>query len=128
MKFRNDSIYVNNHTAVNPNGEIRGQAERGFVCFQGPNAVSDYTIVAGSLSLSPNPFTSTFHIELESDRDQLASFDVVDLTGNVIYNTERTISSGYNRIEMTPHNISKGLYVLRMKTAYGQIVWKIMKD
>ncbi len=128
MKFRNDSVYVNNHTALNPNGEIRGQAERGFVCFAGPNSVSDYTIRAGSVLLSPNPFSSLLHIELESDRDQLANIEITDLTGNIVYSTVVNIGAGYNRISVSPYTVTTGLYVMRMKTAYGQLVWKILKD
>lgn len=67
------------------------------------------------LSVLPNPFENDLQMNIQSDKAQAITIQLVDMTGREVYRSNKVISAGNNIIVMSSlGGLSKGLYVLRM--------------
>lgn len=69
-----------------------------------------FTIEPG-LQVYPNPFINLFNIEIINDNEGKYSIQVIDVTGNEIYNC--SLLSNVTQIELS--SIASGLYFLNLK-------------
>jgi hypothetical protein len=73
----------------------------------------------------PNPFTSTFNVNLGSVEVPLATIELFKITGEKAYSKQLTNTSGTVQIE--PVNLSPGIYMLRVKTGQTEKTLKVVK-
>ena len=77
-----------------------------------------------SISIDPDPNKGSFTVKGEFEG--LNSIDVIDVTGKVIYKHNETPVSGTINRAVNTGNIPAGLYLLRLYTAQGIVVQKLM--
>ena len=129
LMFRNDSVYVNLHTTANPNGEIRGQAERGYHCFTLTSALQENNVHYQNVSLYPNPVVKDLTLAFTATVDRSAELIIADMTGRKLYGNTISISSGENKMSLDVNNLAKGIYLLSIQTADNtSIISKFIKD
>lgn len=70
------------------------------------------------LVLYPNPISSETYISQYSDIDQQVNIEIFDLRGQLVFQLDYTLLSGYNRIQpfKQAHHFNNGIYLLRMTT------------
>ena len=73
----------------------------------------------------PNPFTSTFNVNLGSAEIPSATIELFKITGGKVYSKQFTNTSGTVQIE--PQNLSPGVYMLRVKTGQTEKTLKVVK-
>lgn len=108
--FRNNQVYLNVHNMQNMNGEIRGQINRGQVC---------YTMIVGvdelnnelNVEVYPNPFVDQIQIKGE-DMEETISVQLVDLTGKVI--ASELVSTVNKTITLNTAAIQPGTYFIQL--------------
>lgn len=106
LKFRNDAMYVNVHTAANANGEVRGQIIRGSECMQVALGVEE--LENGNLTIYPNPTNDKLTISFDNYTGETA-VQVMDLFGKTVYNTTATSSTTTIDVSELPN----GIYLVR---------------
>lgn len=117
VQFRNDSIYVNLHTAANPNGEVRGQVLRGGACEDMSTGIYDIE-PEEFLDMYPNPANSTVTISFK-DFDGPLELEIVDLTGKLV----RTETLTQPLAVLDVSELTPGLYVMNVK---GKVATRLM--
>lgn len=124
LQFRRDSIYVNVHTADNPNGEIRGQVLRDGPCtVLAPTAVNDITKTSLNAKLYPNPITNDLNIEIsDADYTKGASVKLLDMTGKILM-TKANINQ-LTTIDLTTY--SRGVFFIVVETESKRMTEKIV--
>ena len=80
----------------------------------------------------PNPFSSTFFIDINLPAEQMVCFQLLDATGNLLCNSNSFIPSGLQHLESTEIwpslvNHNEGIYLLRIISEQITIVKKIVK-
>lgn len=103
VKFRNNEMYVNVHTAANANGEVRGQIIRGSECMQTVLGIEEAQ--ENNLSVFPNPTNSILNVISENLTGNII---VTDVLGKRLQDVEVT---GVNTtIDFT--NLPNGVYMI----------------
>ncbi len=105
LKFRNNEMYVNIHTAANMNGEIRGQVIRGSECMQsavGLDEIEEYNLI-----VYPNPTNDKITVSVEN-LDGEVELRITDLFGKIV-NT-KVIQTNETIIDLT--NLPSGVYMV----------------
>lgn len=108
--FRNNQIYLNVHNMENANGEIRGQINRGQVCYDMLASIDDLNDEF-NMDVYPNPFTNELTIE-SNNLPATAMIQVIDLTGKVMLS--EIMSSIDNTIKLNTSTIQAGIYFLQI--------------
>ncbi len=108
--FRNNQIYLNVHNMENANGEIRGQINRGQVCYDMVASIDDLNDEF-NMDVYPNPFTNELTIE-SNNLPVTAMIQVIDLTGKVMLS--EIMSSIDNTIKLNTSTIQAGIYFLQI--------------
>jgi hypothetical protein len=62
----------------------------------------------------PNPFNESFRIRLNSDSDQDIRISIVTQPGKVVYEETKRAIPGENIFTITPADLKKGYYTLRI--------------
>jgi hypothetical protein len=73
----------------------------------------------------PNPFTSTFNVNLGNEEVPLATIELFKITGGKVYSKQFTNTSGTVPIE--PQNLTPGVYLLKVKTGQSEKTLKVVK-
>ena len=84
--------------------------------------VADVSGKLGSMSVSPNPNTGSFTLELISDRQEQAQITIVDILGSRL--KEFTVET--NKANDIRLGIASGIYFISATTSYGKTVQKIV--
>ncbi|MEO5572437.1 MAG: CHRD domain-containing protein [Bacteroidia bacterium] len=112
--FRNDSAYINLHTVANPNGEIRGQVERGFYCFSLTTGISENNLEVENFSTYPNPVNGILNISFNGKVKDNAKVIVTDVEGRQILSQNANVINGENKIAVDATAFSKGMYFVQI--------------
>lgn len=105
LKFRNNEMYLNVHTAANANGEVRGQVIRGSECMQTVLGVDE--LIENKISIYPNPTNGQLNIELDNFQGE-TTLRLTDLFGKEIRKINMTNSS--TTVDMS--ELTSGVYLL----------------
>lgn len=90
---------------------------------------NDKAEVLSSLSIYPNPFSSTFSVNFSSEENRNGKLAVVDMTGRTVFANEYLITQGSNTIRLNEiDNIPSGIYFLRMESGNSVITSKLVKQ
>ncbi|MCC6461155.1 MAG: T9SS type A sorting domain-containing protein [Saprospiraceae bacterium] len=80
-----------------------------------------------SLDVQPNPFTDATMLRFSAAKDQEVQFIVTDVQGREIERFRMTARQGWNAWNWQP-DLSAGLYYIRLQTAEGTAVRKLIKE
>lgn len=111
---------------LNPtnSNEILKRAHDWFYGLQGTASIDEIgTILSGMGQNYPNPSNGFTTIPLENI-DQQMNFELVDITGKVVYNKQ--ITKGTNRIELSTASFGAGKYLYRLIDTKGNTICKSM--
>ncbi len=125
LMFRNDSAYVNLHTVANPNGEIRGQVERGYYCYSSPTGINENNLAA-DVSMFPNPVTNNLHIRINSAQTKNATATIYNIIGSEIISVTVNTISVDNSINVS--SLVNGMYFIVIKSSYGSYAQHFIKE
>lgn len=127
LMFRNDSVYINLHTAANPNGEIRGQAERGYYCAT-ITAVSEASAMFENATAFPNPVIKTFYLSFHSSMNEKIDIVISDAAGRELYHDRTSVHKGENKLSINAEELQQGIYFISLKNNYTEINTRFIKE
>jgi Cu/Zn superoxide dismutase len=130
---RNDSTYINIHTSVFANGEVRGQLMRNYrisTLSSSPTSVTNVNAnVAKDLNVYPNPIVNELNIDLNSLVSGNATIVIYDLNGKAVYTKMKQVSVGNNVLNLNAENLKSGLFIVELQLNNELVArTKIMKD
>lgn len=124
LMFRNDSAYINLHTTANPNGEIRGQVERGFYCAV-TTAINENDFAA-NVALYPNPATHSLHLKINATQIKNAVAAIYNIIGNKIITANVNTTGNDNEINIS--SLAKGMYFIEIISSEGNYTQRFVKE
>jgi hypothetical protein len=124
--FMNNEMYVNFHTAANPNGEVRGNILQGGECFI-TTGIAGTGVIADGWMVYPVPASSTATIQFDGTKNSHGEIQVTDLSGRIVLNDAINISAGENKIDLDVSSLSSGIYGVRLisekeRSSVGKLV------
>ncbi len=117
MLFRNGMVYINLHTAANPDGEIRGHVERGPACGSGLGTSIFTPAAEASWSLWPNPASESVFLNVPPSAEGGVA-TLLDLTGKVRRSIQLGARNTVQRLDL--QGLGEGMYLLRTTDANGR--------
>ncbi len=98
-----------------------------YIEVEGGDPVSVEEIVVSSANAYPNPFTDIINVEIESAVSEDAEISVVNLSGQVVYMTNKHLSAGQNSFEINADNYVPGVYFIRINGSEINETLKMVK-
>lgn len=95
-------------------------------CIVSTNSPED---IFGSVAVYPNPFTEQLNIEVELRESKDISIQVLDLTGQLIWNQEFEQSPAGIQVfnPELPHSLIAGMYLISIETDQSKVIRKVVK-
>lgn len=126
VQFRNDEIYVNIHTMMHPNGEVRGQVMRGGTCMNVPTSTRQAAWDV-ALTVFPNPASDQVTLGMESPLPADGAITITNLYGQVVFNEQFGAGVVLDNHTINVSELPTGLYLLTIRTGEQQITTKLVK-
>jgi hypothetical protein len=79
------------------------------------------------IKVMPNPFKTSFRIELESNVSETADISIIGPSGNILWNEKRYIIPGNNILTIDPAWLSDGYYTLKISGKSISRIARIIK-
>ena len=96
-----------------------------FETFDAQAAVCKEVIAGSSLTTYPNPSTSDFNIDLETDElEGEATLMITDAKGAVVHSQDIKIIKGNNNFVIQKFNAEPGIYYISVRTATSTVTTK----
>jgi hypothetical protein len=126
--FLNNQVYVNVHTALFPNGEVRGQVLHSGTCSNASTAVNELSKIVMDYSVYPNPSANEWlnvsFTGLENAKGRLL---LNDLSGRVVSENVIDINRGSNSYKIA-NDIKPGVYMLEIQIGNErQLISRVMR-
>ena len=128
LQFRNENIYMNLHTAVNPTGEIRGQVYRGARNLQVVLATQPAAVLPETFSTAPNPFSSALTLSFDARFSATGQLRITDMLGRTVAAQAVAVRAGNNSMPLALSGVAPGIYLLTLRIGEGQVVTRIAKE
>jgi hypothetical protein len=127
MSMMHDSVYMNLHTAANPNGELRGQVLRGAVCYGTATGIEEKALPS-SFEVYPNPSRGIVNVRIESASGLPVQVVMYDMTGREVYAQSTKLGSGSNVLALNMTDFVNGIYFIRIQSDKQVLTQKIIKN
>jgi acid phosphatase type 7 len=90
------------------------------------HTTSTYTSLDGSIhaKVYPNPVSTELNIEIETQKDMQAVVEMYDVLGNKVTENKVSLLQGVTLVSTSIADYSKGIYLLRMVDANGNMLFK----
>jgi DNA uptake protein ComE-like DNA-binding protein len=79
-------------------------------------------------ALSPNPTKDNLTIQFESNKNDVVSVSVMDMTGRVVFTQNASATEGGNLLNVNTASLSNGIYMVSLKNSESVILNKIVKQ
>ncbi len=78
--------------------------------------------------LFPNPNKGAFTIKGKTDNDNDMTMEVMNATGQMVYRKQVHVTNGLINEQVQPGNLSRGMYLLNLRTGSGNIVFRFVVE
>lgn len=110
-----DSWYYRIHQ-TDRNGQIRQSEWR----------LADLRTRSNAISIYPNPSTGNFTLDLLSPNAGLATLELIDAAGKLVWTDKVNLNTGPNRLNVAPLALASGVYSFRLISVGKQQIHRIM--
>lgn len=124
--FRNNEIYVNIHTVMNPNGEIRGQVAREGVCSN--PTITVRKDIFESVTIFPNPVTDRFTLSMELTEAFDGNLFITNTLGQVVKSDNLPTGTDLSNHQVDVTGLAKGMYFLTIKNDTYSYTIRFIKE
>jgi hypothetical protein len=76
------------------------------------------TKITETLRVFPNPFKENFNVFINSEINDRVKITITNITGVILYETEKDVTEGYNTINIPDARLSPSLYYLKIRGQY----------
>lgn len=98
-----------------------------FIAPTVPVSIGTAPVSAASITLYPNPAADKALLAISTEKAEQVSVHVMDLQGKIVYTAENTpLQAGHNELELSTAGWQNGIYFVRVATANGTTVAKLM--
>lgn len=80
-----------------------------------------------AVALHPNPADEMINLNIDNDKDEEVSILIMDVTGRLVLKTNKSLSSGMNKIKLPTSGFSNGTYLLEVVGSYHSWKGKFVK-
>ena len=88
--------------------------------------IGEQNSLISKMSVYPNPATADFSVGFSATRSEPVSLELMSFDGRIVWQLQTTTRPGINTIHVPDVNVSKGLYLVRMKTEQGDLGQKLI--
>lgn len=79
------------------------------------------------ITIAPNPVTGIAHVQVDAEKADAGSIEVLDLNGKKLSEQFITVKQGLNAFDLNMSSLAKGIYMIRVNFSETSIVKKINK-
>lgn len=126
-KLESGDTYLNVHTGMFPNGEVRGQITRGLNCAAN---VSATTPLLDAARLFPNPTSGAAELRFHAFEDFDGQLLLRNVMGQTLFRQNRRFEAGEQAWPLDLAALAPGLYFVEMRSARHGVVaaMKLVKE
>ncbi|MEO6884491.1 MAG: CHRD domain-containing protein [Bacteroidia bacterium] len=127
--FFSGDVYLNAHTAADPNGEMRGQLIFGSQCSSGGLGIAENLIMPESFNVYPNPSNGLFNIALNANQAYSNGFvKVYNLLGQQVFSETVIVLKGQNNYSLDISKLNSGIYMISIQEGSKEVTQRIIKN
>lgn len=91
-------------------------------------SVNDYADNSVNMGVYPNPFTDQLTVKYNSDDKETVKIEITDMFGKTIENSEWNTDLGTNTMNLNLAGYASGMYFLKLTSAEGFAMQKMIKN
>lgn len=110
---RMGNVYVNVHTAANPNGEVRGQLMGNYMISSPTVDIIEIEDNFTAISTYPNPAVALFNVQFDSKTSGEASLEIIDMKGRNVLAQKAILFAGFNVVTIDVTTLPTGVYFVK---------------